>query len=130
MEDLPDIGDEAFAMAMRIEEEVADVPDVSPRDLPFVTDGEIRDAMARGRDLFARALQAAPGAGIEPKQLRLASGMSRSWVMGQLSELVRNGAVQKVQTGLYRPVPGMVVADAMEEIREAGRKLLAEAQSA
>ena len=116
--------DEALAAAARIEAEIAHVPDIPLSSLPHVQDFAVRDEMARGQDRFATALQRAPEAGMSPKQLIAASGMSRSWIMSNLAALTRIGAAEKVQDGLYRAVPGRDIAEALDEIKAANGRLL------
>jgi hypothetical protein len=121
-------GGEAWAAAMRIEDDIAATPDLAA--LPRVADFEVRDALARGRRAFADALERAPAGGIAPRRLIAASGMSRSWVMGRLKTLTGQGTVEKVQDGMYRAADGADVAAAMDEISAASARLLADAQSA
>jgi len=116
--------DEAFAAAVRIEAEIAHVPDVPLSSLPHVPDFAVRDSVTRGQDRFAAALQRAPEAGISPKQLTAASGMSRSWIMSRLASLTSIGAAEKVQDGLYRAVPGRDIGEALDEIKAANGRLL------
>jgi len=116
--------DEAFATAVRIEAEIAHVPDIPLSSLPHVPDFAVRDSVARGQDRFVAALQRAPEAGISPKQLMDASGMSRSWIMSRLASLTSIRAAEKVQDGLYRAVPGRDVAEALDEIKAANGRLL------
>jgi hypothetical protein len=117
----------AQAMAARIEDEIQGIPDSHPARMP--TDQELSDAVLRNKHAFARALAAAPPEGLPPKQIISASGMSRSWVMGQLKALAEAGAVIKPSDGMYRAADGAEVWAAMEEIRLAAGRLLTEARS-
>jgi len=118
------LADEAFAAAVRIEAEIANVPDVPLSSLPHVPDFAVRDSVGRGQDRFAAALQRAPEAGISPKQLMDASGMSRSWIMSRLASLTSIGATEKVQDGHYRAVPRRDILAALDEIKAANGRLL------
>jgi hypothetical protein len=111
------------AMAARIEEEIASIPDADPVRMP--TDEEIRSAVTRNKQRFARALSAAPPEGISPKQLIAASDLSRPWIMAQLKALSERGEVIKVEYGKYKGAEGADVMAAVEEIRASQDALLA-----
>jgi hypothetical protein len=118
----------ARAMAGRIEDEIAGLPDTNPA-FP-VSDQDVMDATERNKRKFARALADAPPEGISPRRLVAATSLSRSWIMAQLRVLTEGGAVIKPSDGMYRAVTGEDVWAAMEEIRLASARLLAEARSA
>lgn len=111
------------AMAARIEDEVAAVPDTEPARMP--SDAELRAVLDRGPAAFARALAAAPAEGVAPKQLIKACGMSRGWVMGKLKTLSEAGVVRKVSDGMYRAESADEVAAMIDESRRRDDALLA-----
>ncbi len=115
----------AMEQAQQVEDDVAAVPDIELRGLSLPSDEEVRDALTRNRKRLAVALHTAPPDGIGPKQLVDATGLSRSYVMAQLRQLVEDGAVTKPTDGRYAAVPGEDVWAAMERIRAAGDLLLA-----
>lgn len=120
------------ARAQRIEDELAGVPDVPLSELAAPDDAALRTEIGRQKQRFARALADAPPEGISPKQLRVATGLSRSWVHAQLSALISARAVIRlgeVGDGAYRAADGADVWQAMEIIREGNAALLAGARS-
>lgn len=86
-------------------------------------------AMARRKSDFAAALSgAAERGGITPQQLEDESGMSRSWIMQMLRSLSERGASSKVSRGLYVPVPGADIREAIRLVESGNDQLLAEAR--
>lgn len=86
-------------------------------------------AMARKKAAFAAALAgAAERGGITPQQLEDESGMSRSWIMQMLRSLSERGASSKVSRGLYVPLPGADIREAIRLVESGNDQLLAEAR--
>jgi hypothetical protein len=125
-----DAGIELVARIMRdtVEADIAATPDIPIGNLNIPPDDVLRRDVDRKRARLARALMTAPAAGIAPKQLTDASGLSRSYVMGLLRELTEYGAVARPDQGLYAAA-GADVWTAMEDIRQGQARLLAGASS-
>ncbi|MGO8961556.1 MAG: hypothetical protein ACLQFR_29920 [Streptosporangiaceae bacterium] len=121
---------EVLAMAAQIEEEVGDGPVIREPAITMPSDADLRSAFERNRARLARALQSAPPEGISPKQLTMATGLSRSWVMATLKALTERNALLKPGEGLYLAAPGTDIWDEMEAIRQANSRLLEDARSA
>lgn len=117
----------------RIEADIMSVPDVgSLSGLPLPSEASLSGDLRRRKLRFARDVMTAAAGGdwVTPDQLVQHTGLSRSWVMAQLRDLVAAEAIEKGTRGKYRGVPGVSVWDVMQALDATRDQLLSEARSA
>lgn len=119
----PGEGDGA-SVAARIDAET-EGPDIPPPDKRAMA--RVATAMRQQKEAFADALAGASH-GISPAQLQDESGMSSSWVHQMLAALTDRGAVTKIRRGLYAPVPGIDMHEAVRAVESGNDALLRDAR--
>ena len=78
----------------------------------------LADEMTQRKQRFAQLLATAPPDGIQPRELRAATGFARSWIQRQLADLAEKGVVTRVTEGHYRGASAEVIWEAMEALRK------------
>lgn len=111
------------SVAARIEAETGG-PDFAP-DKRIVA--RLPEVMRQQKEAFADALAAASH-GISPAQLGEESGMGKSWIYGMLAPLLERGAITQPRRGLYVPVHGADIREAIAQVDADAAALLRDAR--
>lgn len=120
----PGEGDGA-SVAARIEAETQG-PAFPPDRRIVARLGQVQQAK---KERFADVLAGA-SRGISPAQLEDECGMSQSWIYNQLSPLLKRGVITQPRRGLYVPVPGTDIHEAIRRIEADADALLKDARKA
>lgn len=119
----PGEGDGA-SVAVRLDAETRG-PDIPPPDRR--TAARVGQVMRQQKEAFADALSSAAG-GISPAQLENESGMSSSWIYPMLTRLSESGAVTRLRRGVYLPVPGRDLHEAVRRVESGTDALVRDAE--
>jgi len=118
----------AAELAASIAAEGAPYEHITDDDLPRPRRGELAEVRAGQVERFCDALMASPG-GITATQLRAECGRGLDWIYQALNALTSAGALTVVRKGMWAPLPGADVHQALEAAEARNRQLRDDAKA-